>query len=106
MSVTKKKSNRASPTARIQSTMTALDEDSIDEILYLARANEPAELATYVAGLASQTGAAQPALLQGAIDPHSKNSALHYAAANGHNGASASASAPVLLAGVCRLCVC
>jgi hypothetical protein len=102
MSCHQKKSNRASPTARIQSNMSSLDQDSIDEILYLARANEPAELATYVAGLASQTGAAQPAILQGAVDPHSNNSALHYAAANGHNGASTFA----MSAGGCRRCVC
>lgn len=84
--------------------MTALDEDSIDEILYLARANEPAELAAYVAALASQTGAAQPAVLQAAVDPHSNNTALHYAAANGHNGAFAPVFA--LPARVCRPRLC
>ena len=67
--------------------MTTLSEDSIDEILYLARANEPAELSTYVAELATQTGVAPGDVLLGAVDAFSKNSALHYAAANGHDGA-------------------
>lgn len=65
--------------------MAGLDEDSIDEILYLARANEAAELESFLSGLAAQTKRTKADLLTAAIDPYSKNSALHYAAANGHN---------------------
>jgi hypothetical protein len=68
--------------------MAGLDEDSIDEVLYLARANEAAELESYLGELATRTGRSKVELLTAAIDPHSKNSALHYAAANGHNGMS------------------
>jgi ankyrin repeat protein len=66
--------------------MTGLDEDTIDEVLYLARANEPAELDSYVSDLSTQTKRSKAELFTAAIDPYSKNSALHYAAANGHNG--------------------
>lgn len=66
--------------------MAGLDEDTIDDILYLARTNEASELASYLADLATQTSLSQIELLTGAIDPSSKNSALHYAVANGHNG--------------------
>lgn len=66
--------------------MTNLDEDAIDEILYLARTNEGAELATYLSELSAQTKRSNVELVAVAIDPYSKNSALHYAAANGHHG--------------------
>ena len=66
--------------------MAGLDEDSIDEVLYLARANEAAELDSFLSELAAQTKRSKTDLLTAAIDPYSKNSALHYAAANGHNG--------------------
>ncbi|KAF2826744.1 ankyrin [Ophiobolus disseminans] len=65
--------------------MAALDEDSVDEILYLARANEAAELASYLSELSAQTTRARAELVAAAIDPDSKNGALHYAAANGHH---------------------
>lgn len=64
----------------------ALEEDPIDEILYLARANEATELDSYLSELSTQTGHSKTALVIAAIDQHSKNSALHYAAANGHTG--------------------
>jgi glutamate mutase epsilon subunit len=66
--------------------MAGLDEDAVDEVLYLARANEAAELDSFVSQLATQTKRSKAELLTAAIDPYSKNSALHYAAANGHNG--------------------
>jgi hypothetical protein len=66
--------------------MAALDEDAVDEILYLARANEAAELATFVSELSAQTKRPSVELVVAAIDPYSKNGALHYAAANGHIG--------------------
>ena len=67
----------------------AIDDDAIDEILYLARANETSELEDYLAQLSTLTKHGKAALVSAAIDPHSRNSALHYAAANGHAGTSA-----------------
>lgn len=69
------------------SKMSSLEEDVIDEILYLARANEAAELTSYLTELSAQTKRSSADLVAAAIDPYSKNGALHYAAANGHNGA-------------------
>jgi hypothetical protein len=66
--------------------MASLDEDAVDEILYLARANEPTELASYLSELSAHTKRSSADLVAAAIDPYSKNGALHYAAANGHNG--------------------
>ncbi|KAF2685312.1 ankyrin [Lentithecium fluviatile CBS 122367] len=63
----------------------ALDEDSIDEILYLARANEVSELSAFLSDLSAQTKHPQAELVAAAVDPYTKNTALHYAAANGHN---------------------
>jgi hypothetical protein len=65
--------------------MAGLDEDAIDEVLYLARANEAAELDSYVSELSTQTKRSKAELFTAAIDPYSKNTALHYAAANGHD---------------------
>ncbi|KAH7135277.1 ankyrin repeat-containing domain protein [Dendryphion nanum] len=62
----------------------SLSEDSIDEILYLARANEPIEFESFVSQLSAQTTHSKAALVTAAVDPYSNNSALHYAAANGH----------------------
>jgi ankyrin repeat protein len=70
--------------------MAALDEDAVDEILYLARANEAADLASYLSELSAQTKQSSAELVVAAIDPYSKNGALHYAAANGHNGTESS----------------
>ncbi|KAH8731899.1 ankyrin repeat-containing domain protein [Phaeosphaeriaceae sp. PMI808] len=65
--------------------MATLDEDAIDEVLYLARVNEAAELATYLSELSAQMKRSSAELVALAIDPFTKNGALHYAAANGHN---------------------
>ncbi|KAF2852074.1 ankyrin [Plenodomus tracheiphilus IPT5] len=64
--------------------MAGLDEETIDDILYLARANEAVELEAYLSGLSEKTKQSRAELLTKAVDPYSKNSALHYAAANGH----------------------
>ncbi|KAH7396177.1 ankyrin repeat-containing domain protein [Pyrenochaeta sp. MPI-SDFR-AT-0127] len=64
--------------------MAGLDEDTVDEVLYLARAGEAAELEAYVSKLSAQTHRSKTELVIAAVDPYSKNSALHYAAANGH----------------------
>jgi hypothetical protein len=68
----------------------ALEEDSIDEVLYLARTNEASELESYLSELSTQTGHSKVDLVTAAVDQHSKNSALHFAAANGHTGISTS----------------
>ncbi|KAF2140379.1 uncharacterized protein K452DRAFT_274124 [Aplosporella prunicola CBS 121167] len=66
----------------------SLSDDEIDEILYCARANETADLDAYLHELSSSNGshasASRADLLAAAVDPESGNSALHYAAANGH----------------------
>lgn len=66
--------------------MATLDEDAVDEILYLARTNEAAELTSYLSELSAQTKRTAADLVAAAIDPYSRNGALHYAAANGHTG--------------------
>jgi hypothetical protein len=63
-----------------------LEEDAADEILYLARVNEAKELEGFLSNLSAQTNHPTVDLIAAAIDPYSKNSALHYAAANGHIG--------------------
>lgn len=66
--------------------MSNLDEDSVDEILYLARANETSELEQFLSTLSTQISKSKDQILSEAVDSYSQNSALHYAAANGHNG--------------------
>lgn len=66
--------------------MAAPDEDAIDEILYLARANEASELASFLAELSTQSKRSSAELVTAAVDSFTKNSALHYAVANGHIG--------------------
>ncbi|KAF2202616.1 ankyrin [Delitschia confertaspora ATCC 74209] len=61
-----------------------LSEDAIDDILYLSRANEVSELFSYLSDLSQQTGLSNADLVAAAKDPYSQNTALHYAAANGH----------------------
>ncbi|EUC41683.1 hypothetical protein COCMIDRAFT_105504 [Bipolaris oryzae ATCC 44560] len=65
--------------------MAGLDEETIDDILYLARTNEATELDSFLSELSAKAKQSKAELLTAAIDPYSKNSALHYAAANGHN---------------------
>jgi hypothetical protein len=68
--------------------MPALDEDSVDEILYLARANEASELEQFLNTLSTQISRPKDQIVAEAVDSYSQNSALHYAAANGHTGTS------------------
>ncbi|KAF2626585.1 ankyrin [Macroventuria anomochaeta] len=65
--------------------MSNLDEDSVDEILYLARANEASELEQLLTTLSTQISKPKHQILAEAVDSYSQNTALHYAAANGHN---------------------
>ncbi|KAL1632587.1 ankyrin repeat-containing protein [Neofusicoccum ribis] len=65
--------------------LPALTEDQADDLLYLARANETQDLSQYLQELAQSHAGSSPAdVLVAAVDAHSGNSALHYAAANGH----------------------
>lgn len=64
--------------------MPRLTEDEIDEILYLSRINEVSELSDYLISLSTKYDCAKEILFEAAVDPESGNSALHYAAANGH----------------------
>ena len=66
--------------------MPRLTEDEIDEILYLSRVNEVSELSDYLTSLSTKYNCAKEVLFEAAVDPESGNSALHYAAANGHLG--------------------
>jgi hypothetical protein len=65
-----------------------LEEDAVDEILYLARVNEAQELQEFLEGVSAQTNYPKIDVVAAAVDPYSKNSALHYAAGNGHTGIS------------------
>ena len=66
--------------------MVELASDDTDEILYLTRVNERAELETYLSGL-SRTHQCDPkSIIAAAVEDDSRNTALHYAAANGHIG--------------------
>jgi glutamate mutase epsilon subunit len=80
----------------VSGKMAALDEDSIDEILYLARANEVTELDSFLSQVSAQTKQTKADILSAAVDQYSKNSALHYAAANGHSGMKSSSSCSLM----------
>ena len=67
--------------------MPIITEDEVDEILYLARANEIEELKAYIPSLYPKYGTQPAWILNQAVDAESGNSALHYASANGHLGA-------------------
>ncbi|KAF2871273.1 ankyrin repeat-containing domain protein [Massariosphaeria phaeospora] len=60
------------------------DDDAIADILYLARVNDISELEAFLTELSTQAKRSTAELVAAAVDPESKNSALHYAAANGH----------------------
>lgn len=63
-----------------------LNEEVIDDILYLARANEAPELDEFLTTLSTQTQKSKAEVIAAAVDPDSKNGPIHYAAANGHLG--------------------
>ncbi|KAF3054088.1 hypothetical protein E8E11_011466 [Didymella keratinophila] len=64
--------------------MSNIDEDSVDEILYLARANEASELEQFLTTLSTQISKTKDQIIAEAVDSYSQNTGLHYAAANGH----------------------
>jgi uncharacterized protein len=63
-----------------------LTADELDDLHYLARAKEKDELDQLVSELAAKYDGSKPFILAAAIDPDSGNTALHFAAANGHTG--------------------
>lgn len=77
----------------------SLTEDEIENVLYAARVNEPAELKQYLAEVQQRQGGGQSTfqILNAAADAESGNTALHYAAANGHTGETLSAHDSLLL---------
>jgi uncharacterized protein len=63
-----------------------LTEDEIDDLLYLARVNDLPDLQQLLKELSSKYTASKIQILDGATDPETGNSPLHYASANGHIG--------------------
>lgn len=62
----------------------ALEEDEIDDLLYFSRANEATELSEFLTALSTKYSTDALSITRAAQDPYSKNTILHYAAANGH----------------------
>jgi hypothetical protein len=67
--------------ARVQ-----LSDDEVDDILYLTRTNESAELQQYLSQLSQQHNCSIAALLESTIDEDNANTPFHYCAANGYAG--------------------
>lgn len=61
----------------------SLNEDAIDDLIYLARANELSELTSTITSLAASHNCTAAEILSAAVDSASGNSLLHYPAANG-----------------------
>lgn len=75
-------------TTTTETPTVALTDDNVDDILYLGRADEVADLTSTVAEIATGQGVSPHAVLVGAVDSASGNTVAHYAAANGHRGLS------------------
>jgi len=67
--------------ARVQ-----LSDDEVDDILYLTRTNESAELQQYLTQLSQQHKCSIAALLESTVDEDNANTPFHYCAANGYAG--------------------
>lgn len=74
------------------STQVTLSEEQIDDLLYLARANESSELLSELTAIkeaymtARGVRPSEVDILLAAVDPVTGNNVLHMAAANGHTG--------------------
>ena len=68
----------------------SLSDDDIDDLLYVARANDHEALNSFLDVISTKYNASNAAILSSAIDAESGNTMLHYAGANGHNGTSVS----------------
>jgi len=64
----------------------SLTADEIDDVLYLARANESEELEEYLKELCARHSASAKQILEVCMDPETGNTALHFTAANGLSG--------------------
>ncbi|KAF2096207.1 hypothetical protein NA57DRAFT_78975 [Rhizodiscina lignyota] len=62
----------------------SLTEDEIDDILYLSRAGEAAELQEFLNDLSKKYNVSQADVICNAADAESGNNAVHYTSANGH----------------------
>jgi uncharacterized protein len=60
-----------------------LSEETIDDLIYLARANELSDLQTSLTNLSTIHTCPPSTILAAAIDPTAGNTLLHYSAANG-----------------------
>lgn len=65
----------------------SLDEDTIDDLLYSARVGDKDALEADLTTLASKHDTTPFALVNAASDEVTGNSVVHYACANGHQGA-------------------
>lgn len=63
-----------------------LSADEVDDVLYLARANEAEELKGLLSELAEKYKMSQGEILESCVDKESANTAIHLLSANGHNG--------------------
>lgn len=67
-------------------TISTLNADQIDDLLFLARLGETADLKADVGILAKSLSTTPGTILSAAVDKNSGNGLLHMAAANGHTG--------------------
>lgn len=67
-------------------TLPTLTTDQIDDLLYLARLGETADLQAGVDLFAKTLSTTPGTILTAAVDKDSGNGLLHMAAANGHTG--------------------
>lgn len=76
------------PTALESPPTVSLSEEQIDDVLYFSRANELADLQTLISELCAahscEDASGRRAITSAAVDLGSRNTVLHYAAANGH----------------------
>ena len=74
------------PTATL--SLPDLTTDQIDDLLYLARLGDTADLQTAIDLLAQTLSTTPSTVLAAAVDKDTGNGLLHMAAANGHTGSS------------------
>lgn len=62
-----------------------LDEDDLEEVVYMVRTNEVESLPNYLVELTSKSWKSEGEILTQCTDQYSGNTVLHYCAANGHD---------------------
>lgn len=72
--------------------LSQLTPDEIDDILYLTRTNDTAELLSYIQQVAENYALSPAWVLEACVDEYTGNTVLHYAAANGSSGMLSSSS--------------